>query len=170
MQPKVRSGVRGPVSIAEPGGLGFAWVCGFLAIHLALALVMKRVHTVAGVHALGTFMFGLWLCFGKNRPLQLAQWAGYTVGAEALWRMCKAPIPWEFAELTIFLVCLISLMRTGGIRGFWLRSSSRGVLLFLPVALRSCCCHFARHAARSVSTLLLRHAWLYVPSAFQGCG
>src|SRR5580658_6596285 len=120
LRPRMRSGVRGAVLIAKPDGLGFGRVFGFVALHLALALVMKQSRPVAAVHALGTFIYGLWLCCGRNRPLQLAQWAGYTAGAEALWRMCGAPIPWEFAELTICLVCLISLVRIGSFRESWL--------------------------------------------------
>jgi O-antigen ligase len=114
------SGVRRPAFMAQADGPGFVRIFGFVALHLALALVMKRVHPVAGIHALGTFIYGLWLCCGRNRPLPLAQWAGYTAGAEALWRMCGAYIPWEFAELSISLICLISLVRAGNFGEFWL--------------------------------------------------
>jgi O-antigen ligase len=116
----MRPGARGPLASAEADGLGFGRVFGFVALHLVLALVMKQWQIVAAIHAVGTFIVGLWFCGRRNRPLQLAQWAGYTAGAEALWRMCGAPIPWEFAELTICLVCLISLVRIGSFRESWL--------------------------------------------------
>ncbi|MEI8039979.1 MAG: O-antigen ligase family protein, partial [Verrucomicrobiota bacterium] len=87
---------------------------------MALALLMKMVRPVAGVHALLTLAFGLWLCLAKNRPLQIAQWAAYVVGAEVLWRMCKASIPWEFAKQSILLICLVSMVRSQRIRCAWL--------------------------------------------------
>jgi hypothetical protein len=116
-QSRLRSSrTRVLLSIAERGDLGFAWVLGFVLVHMALALLMNRVHQVAGIHALGTFVVGLWLCFERPRPSQVAQWIGYVVGAEVLWRMCKAPIPWEFAKYAICFVCVVSLLRSGAIR------------------------------------------------------
>lgn len=129
-QPQWRSGrTRGRGSIADPRELGFAWVLGFALLHMALALLMKKVHLVAGIHALGTFVVGLWLCFGRPRPLQVAQWMGYVVGAEVLWRMCKAPIPWEFAKYAISFVCVVSLVRSSASRRWLLPLLYLGLLL-----------------------------------------
>jgi O-antigen ligase len=104
-------------SVGSVGRVSVKWIVGFLLVNMAVALLMQKVPLAAGAHALVTFAYGLWLCFTRNRPLQLAQWMAYAVGAEALWRMCEAPIPWEFAKYSICLVCLISLVRSGGIRG-----------------------------------------------------
>jgi hypothetical protein len=127
--------VRVSGSVVELGGLGFAWVFGLVALHLALALVMKQVRLVAGLHALATLAVGLGLCIGKSRPLKIAQWAAYVVGAEVLWRMCKAPIPWEFAKYSICLVCLIALMRSKEFRG-------RGARPLLRFVVACGCLHF----------------------------
>jgi hypothetical protein len=125
--------VRRPVTVTDQQGWPVTWVVGLILIHLPLALVMKRWSLLAGVHALATFAVGGWLCLGKGRPQQIAQWAAYTVGAEVLWRMCKAPIPWEFAEHSICLVCLISMARSKGIRGSWLPALYFALLI--PAAL-----------------------------------
>ena len=118
--PRTSKGVRSAPSELTQGGRTFTWVIGFLLLNMALAVVMKRVPSVATLHALVTFAVGLWLCLSKNRPLQVAQWASYVVGAEVLWRMCKASIPWEFAKLSISLVCFVSALRSDRFRSSWL--------------------------------------------------
>jgi hypothetical protein len=121
--------VRQPDKVTDQRSWPATWVVGFILIHLPLALVMKRWSLVAGVHAVAIFAVGLWLCVMKNRPQQVAQWAAYVVGAEVLWRMCKAPIPWEFAKHSIWLVCLISMARFKGIRDSWLPVLYFGLLI-----------------------------------------
>lgn len=111
--------VRLPTLPQEQDAFSFKWVSLFLLLHLALGVFMKQVHMVATFHALLALSVGLWLCLRKNHPLQILQWVAYVVGAEVLWRMCKASIPWEFAKHAIWVVCLISLVRSGGVRGSW---------------------------------------------------
>lgn len=87
------------------------WVYLFLLVHPVLAYLMRYVGGIALVHGLVVLGAGLWICFRKNQPLAIMQWCAYMTGAEVLWRMCKAPLPWEFAKHGIWLICLISLLR-----------------------------------------------------------
>jgi len=80
---------------------------------------MRQVHLLGALHALAVLLLGLALGLSGRKPVALAQWMGYVVGAEVLWRMCKAPIPWEFAKHSISLVCLVFWFRSG-FRGTWL--------------------------------------------------
>src|SRR5207302_1048704 len=91
------------------------WTLGFLLLHLPLAFLMKQFPLLAGVHALATVVWGLWICVGSNRSQKLLRWVAYMVGAEVLWRMCRAPVPWEFAKHAIWFVSLVSLLRSGPI-------------------------------------------------------
>src|SRR5437879_1097384 len=106
-----------PLPIAAPFQNGWAvvWTFGFFLLHLPLAYLMKEMPELARIHALATLVWGLWLCVGNNRSLQLLQWVAYMVGAEVLWRMCRAPVPWEFAKHAIWFVSLVSLLRSGPI-------------------------------------------------------
>ncbi|HEY3862561.1 MAG TPA: O-antigen ligase family protein [Verrucomicrobiae bacterium] len=113
---------------AEARGPGAVRLFGFIAIHLPLALAMKQQNIVAAVHAAITLLFGLWCCCTQNRPRQLAMWAGYMAGCEALWRMCGAPIPWEFSALGICLILFISLMRGASRSQSWLPAAYLALL------------------------------------------
>lgn len=94
------------------------WILLFILLHPMLALAMRQVHLLGALHALLVLTLGLVLGFSGRKPVALAQWMSYVVGAEVLWRMCKAPIPWEFAKYCIALVCLAFVFRSG-FRGSW---------------------------------------------------
>src|SRR5207302_11017891 len=64
---------------------------------------------------------------------QLLRWVAYMVGAEVLWRMCRAPVPWEFAKHAIWFVSLVSLLRSGPISTSLLPVLYLGLLI--PAAL-----------------------------------
>ena len=129
--------VASPVApVTGDPGLSIKWVITFCVAHMGLALLLRNVRPLGAVHAIVTLAFGLSFCLRKNQPLQIAHWAAYVVGAEVLWRMCKAAIPWEFAKHSISLVCIISMVRAKGIRGSWLPALYFGLLfpaIFVPV-------------------------------------
>lgn len=87
-----------------------ALLIALLAMHASLALLMRDHPALAKVHAFATLAVGLW---GALRwPLaRVACVAGYIMGAEVLWRMSSAPIPWEFAKYSIVLVFVVALLR-----------------------------------------------------------
>ena len=121
----------------EPGAWPAAGMFVFLALHLPLALAMKEARWVAGIHALATFAFGLWLALGRSRPGLTAQWLAYVVGAEVLWRMCHAPIPWQFAEYIICAVTAVLVVRADAGSCRWLPGLYLGLLLpacLIPLA------------------------------------
>jgi O-antigen ligase len=105
--------------VKESERISIGWLVLFLILHSVLALAMQKLPLVAQIHALVTLLVGLWLCSSKNSPLRVAQWVAYVVGAEVLWRMCRAPIPWEFAKHSIWLVVVISLLRNPGTGRGW---------------------------------------------------
>src|SRR5256885_1059564 len=107
-----RGGAQPPISVPLKSGWTVVWSFGFFVLHLPLAFLMRQLPELARIHALATLVWGLWLCVGNNRSLQILQWVAYMVGAEVLWRMCRAPVPWEFAKHAIWFVCLVSLLRS----------------------------------------------------------
>lgn len=113
------------------------YVFGFLLLHVPLAFLLSEAPWLAGIHAWATFAFGLWLCVNRSRPWATAQWLSYVVGAEVLWRMCHAPIPWQFAEYIICFVCGV----------LWLRADASRCpllpLLYLGLLLPACVIPFA---------------------------
>lgn len=84
----------------------------FIAVHAPLALIIYRVPAVAALHALIAFSVGLWaaLCW---RPQRVASVGAYIVGAELLWRMSGAPIPWEFGKYAITVIFFTAMLRMG---------------------------------------------------------
>ncbi|NUO62029.1 MAG: hypothetical protein HOQ11_01080 [Gemmatimonadaceae bacterium] len=98
---------------ASPRAVGLpdlAVLIVLLGMHASLALMMRDHPALAKAHALVTLAVGLW---GALRwPLaRVACVAGYIMGAEVLWRMSAAPIPWEFAKYAIVLVFALALLR-----------------------------------------------------------
>ena len=88
-------------------------VVTLLGVHASIALVMRDHPEVARVHAFATLAVGLWAAL--RWPLtRVASVAAYIMGAEVLWRMSEAPIPWEFAKYAIVLVFGVALLRNGG--------------------------------------------------------
>lgn len=92
----------------------------FMALHLPLGLLMRNVKAVAVLHVVATVGWGLWLCIRRPTPLALAQWVVYVTGAEVLWRMCRAPIPWETAKHAIWFVCLLTFVHNTKVSRAWL--------------------------------------------------
>jgi hypothetical protein len=119
--------------IAQRKAVRFGWVIGLTALHVLLGVLCKQSKWVATAHALSTLIFGLYLALASRGPFRVACWGAYAVGAEVLWRMAQAPLPWEYAKYAVSLVLLIS----------WLRSRPRIVpkppliyfLLLLPAVI-----------------------------------
>lgn len=103
----------------EEVGWSVGFMVTFLCLHLPLGLLMRNVKAVATLHVVATMGWGLYLCACRAQPLALAQWVVYVTGAEVLWRMCRAPIPWETAKHAIWFVCLLTLLWGTGPSRAW---------------------------------------------------
>ncbi len=97
------------------------FLIGFALLHIPLAFLMRGDNTIATVHAFGTLIMGLLFIVKSKNPVQVVYVAAYMAGAEVLWRMNKAAIPWEFVKYSIVLLLGLLLIRSArSLRGFGL--------------------------------------------------
>lgn len=103
-----------PIVIRQVIARGPLWhrVALFLMGHVALALVMFQYEAVATLHAGLTLLVGLWWAIGRKLD-RVAYCGAYIVGAEVLWRMTDAQVPWEFGKYAMSFIFLVALARTG---------------------------------------------------------
>lgn len=88
----------------------------FVAAHVPLALLMREFNQVATLHALLAFAIGLsWALFGR-KAMQVGYIGAYITGAEVLWRMSDAQIPWEFGKYAMVIIFLAALLRVPDLR------------------------------------------------------
>ena len=81
------------------------------AAHAGLAILMKQVQVIANLHALLTVIAALGVAMFARSAERAAYGCAYIVGAEVLWRMCKANIVWEYGKYSLCAVLLIGLFR-----------------------------------------------------------
>ncbi len=97
--------------------LEVVWVPALLLLHMALGVVFTQAPVLATLH------FGLVLCaagwvFISSFSLaRMAYFGAYITGAETLWRMSRAAIPWEIAKYALVVLFVVSLLRVGRLRG-----------------------------------------------------
>lgn len=90
---------------------GWVTALAFVAAHIPLALLMKQYGQLATLHALGVFGVGLgWAIVGR-RPMRVGYLGAYVTGAEVLWRMCDARLPWEFGKYACVCFFAVALVR-----------------------------------------------------------
>ena len=89
----------------------------FLIAHLALAILMSQSNLVATGHALLTLGAGFWFAATTRQPERIAYIVAYITGSEVLWRMTQAQIFWEFGKYSIVIILLVSILRSGQMRG-----------------------------------------------------
>ena len=82
-----------------------------IAAHVPLALAMREYETVSTIHALAALGVGLWLALSHDKILQVAYLGAYLTGAEVLWRMTAAQVPWEFGKYATGVVFMLTLLR-----------------------------------------------------------
>ena len=118
-------------------GVRLGWFVGLIALHGVLGILCKESRWVGFAHALGTLAFGLFLVFAGRPRHQIAYWAAYAVGAEVLWRLSRAPLPWEYGKYAVSLVLLTTFVR-GVKRGFpWIPAVY--FVLLLPAVAQTMC-------------------------------
>lgn len=90
------------------GAIGIA---ALLILHGLLGVAVQRFSTIAAMHAIVALGWGLVAAIRRDR-MTTACAAAYIAGAEVLWRMVQAPIPWQFGSYAICLVLGIAVLRT----------------------------------------------------------
>lgn len=88
-----------------------------LAAHVPLAMVMAQSPIISTIHAVAVFLVGLWLAVMGRRIEPVAYIAAYIAGAEVLWRMTGARVPWEFGKYGVAALFLISMARHSRLHG-----------------------------------------------------
>jgi len=86
----------------------------FVGAHVVLALIIRVSPVLADVHALACMLGGVLVAARHVRrvPHVLA----YIASSEVLWRMVKAPLPYEFGKYLVCLIAVVTLARIGGRR------------------------------------------------------
>src|SRR3954451_25125606 len=64
-------------------------------LHALLGYVLYRLPFFATVHAGFTLVFAIWAALAGRRSVVVGYVMAYIVGAEVLWRMAKAAMPYE---------------------------------------------------------------------------
>ena len=89
----------------------------FLLTHVPLALLLRRAPALATLHALAALGVGLHYTFSGRQLVRVAYVAAYLTGAEILWRMAEAQVPWEFAKYATAGLFVLALARSNQLRG-----------------------------------------------------
>ena len=84
----------------------------FLGCHIPLAYILRFNDWVGTVHAVFIFLYGLNAALQKKTDKVFFS-LGYIAGAEVLWRMTSANIPWEFAKYSSTFIVAVALMMEG---------------------------------------------------------
>lgn len=108
-------GVRYP-SPARVRHAGLFVALLFVAAHVPLAILMRHTGQLATLHALLVFACGLGVALFGRKPMQAAYVAAYVTGAEVLWRMSDAQVPWEFGKYAIVVLFAAALARVPRLR------------------------------------------------------
>jgi hypothetical protein len=89
----------------------------FLAIHIPLVFVLEAFPVISTVFALLVLAFGIRAAL-LSKSSQVIYAVAYIAGAEVLWRMTRATIPWEFAKYaTVVIIAVAILVEWGRARG-----------------------------------------------------
>lgn len=120
-----------PRDVSSLQGVKLCWIALFWLGHAPLAVIMHRYPLVATGHALIVLATGLLLALTTRRVDRILWVAAYVTGAEVLWRMCKASIPWEAGKYAVSAILLINGLRFLRPRPRWPLAY---LLLLLPAA------------------------------------
>ncbi|MGH7603729.1 MAG: O-antigen ligase family protein [Gemmatimonadaceae bacterium] len=110
----------------------FGPVTFFLLIHVLIGVALRTSPAAAGIHAGIVLGISIWAAL-RWSPIAVTCCAAYIVGAEVLWRMANAPIPYEMGKYAVSLVLLLALIRMGR-RATWRPDALIYFLLLIPSA------------------------------------
>lgn len=128
---------------------GWLVALAFVAAHVPLALLVRQFTLVATAHALAALVAGLGLALFGRRPMQVGYVAAYIVGAEVLWRMSDAAVPWEFGKYAVAFLFIVALLRLPQLKAPGLSFIYFGLLL--PSAALTCAQLPAAEAQQQIS-------------------
>lgn len=92
-------------------------VVSFFLAHVMLGVVLRESSAAAGIHALVVLCVSVWAAL-RWSEVAISCCGAYIAGADVLWRMTGAPIPYELAKYAIALVFFIAVIRMGR-RAVW---------------------------------------------------
>jgi len=96
--------------------LDIVWVPALLVLHALLGVFISNSPLLATAHAGLVTVAGLWWALSSVNLERVACLAAYITGAETLWRMTRAEIPWEFSKYAITGVLILGLLRAGRLK------------------------------------------------------
>lgn len=88
-------------------------VLGLFGFHAALGLAMHRWPVVATAHGWAIGVIALAVALRASRA-KVAMLGAYIAGAEVLWRMSGALVPWEYGKYITIVAFVITLCRRRG--------------------------------------------------------
>lgn len=109
----------------------------FLLLHVHLAVALTVWPRLGTAHALAVLLYGLWAGL-RGDAARVVLTLGYIAGAEVLWRMTEAALPWEFGKYACVLVAgtaLIVERLRGRARTAWPWEPAAYVLLLAPAVI-----------------------------------
>ncbi len=86
-------------------------VAAFFVAHFLLAILIGRNSNLTTVHALLTLGGALWFVFLSDKIERVAYAAAYITGAEVLWRMTDARLPWEIGKYAVAAIFISAMLR-----------------------------------------------------------
>lgn len=81
------------------------------AAQAGLAILMKQYQVIASTHAILTVLAAIGIAMFARSVDRAAYCCAYIVGAEVLWRMCRANLVWEYGKYSLCIVLIIALLR-----------------------------------------------------------
>jgi len=104
----------------------------FVLCHVPLALAMYRSPSIASAHVATTVGIALVLALGPRIDRVLFAVA-YITGAEVLWRLTHAAVPWETGKYAVVITLLVAMTHMREVR--WRLLPGLYLLLLLPSAI-----------------------------------
>jgi hypothetical protein len=92
-------------------------VPAFLLLHAVLGVALAKSALLSTAHAGLVLLLGLWWVLAAPQLERAAYLTAYVAGAETLWRMTRALLPWEFSKYAICAILVLALLRSGKLRG-----------------------------------------------------
>ncbi len=97
----------------------------FLGLHIPLVFLLEALPVVSTVHALIILAFGVRAAL-LSKTSHVLYAVAYIAGAEVLWRMTRAYVPWEYAKYATVIIMAIAIVVEWGkqrearrLRSFW---------------------------------------------------
>lgn len=81
----------------------------FLALHVPLVFVLEASPWISTAHGLLVLLYGLRAALATKHS-QIYYALAYIAGAEVLWRMTRAHLPWEYAKYATVLIVVVAII------------------------------------------------------------